>query len=240
MRLITWNCKGAFTRKRPAIEALHPDVLVVPEAEKLSTLRSVQWFGENPKKGLAVLSYGEYSLDVHDAYDPRHRWIVPIQVSGPMPFLLIAVWAMPHETSRLYVQCLFEALETYKELLRWPRVVWAGDFNNNVALDRRRHALKFADWLARVETMGFRSLYHLHHRCEHGAEPHQTFFLHHDAEKPFHIDFIFAKPDEFPFGYDVEVGEHGAWSKASDHMPVVCSFREGALNRVRRKSRPSP
>jgi len=36
MRLITWNCKGAFHRKHDAVAKLCPDILVVPECEKLS------------------------------------------------------------------------------------------------------------------------------------------------------------------------------------------------------------
>lgn len=71
MRLITWNCKGAFTRKQAVFSSLEPDVLVVPEAERFDVLgnvigrppvRSQEWVGENPKKGLAVVSYGDYSL----------------------------------------------------------------------------------------------------------------------------------------------------------------------------------
>jgi hypothetical protein len=78
MRLTTWNCKGAFSRKHSSVAALKPDVLVAPEAEKLTAvqnvigglpLRSHYWVGDNKKKGLAVLSYGNYSLRGHEAYE---------------------------------------------------------------------------------------------------------------------------------------------------------------------------
>ena len=95
MRLITWNCKGAFHRKHAFATALRPDILIVPECEKLfgmtqglhvPDVRSFEWFGSAPRKGLAVISYGDYVLEVHPIYDPRHQWIVPLSVAGPMAF----------------------------------------------------------------------------------------------------------------------------------------------------------
>jgi hypothetical protein len=55
---------------------------------------SFEWFGTNPQKGLAVLSYGDYAFELHPSYDRRHRWIVPVSVSGPISFLLFAVWTV--------------------------------------------------------------------------------------------------------------------------------------------------
>ncbi len=77
MRLITWNCKGGFRKKHNLITALGPDVVVLPESEKLTALNyklgakpvnSVLWFGEQVRKGLGVVSYGEYSMEVHPSY----------------------------------------------------------------------------------------------------------------------------------------------------------------------------
>jgi hypothetical protein len=232
MNLVTWNCKGALDRKHVALCSLRPDVAVLPEAGKITSLpnvlgssavRSIQWVGDNPRKGLAVVSYGDYRLEVHDSYDPGLRWILPLAVDGPMPFVLFAVWAMPHP--RYYVQCLFEAIEKYRSVLELPRVVWAGDFNNNVAFDRRAHELNFAHWLAKARALGFQSLYHLHNRCEHGSESHDTFFLHHDARKGHHLDFIFAKPALYSRGVEVSIGNPRQWLEKSDHMPVSCFFR---------------
>lgn len=102
MRLVAWNCKGAFHRKHMFAAALQPDILVVPESEKLQGLtqpldskaiRSLEWFGSNPAKGLAVVSYGDFVLEVHPSYEPRHQWIVPLSVTGAAEFVLLAVWA---------------------------------------------------------------------------------------------------------------------------------------------------
>ena len=171
------------------------------------------------------MSYGDYRLKVHASYEPGLRWILPLAVDGPISFVLFAVWTVPHRETRYYVQCLFEAIEKYRAVLKLPHVVWAGDFNNNVAFDRGDDELNFAHWLTKVRALGFESVYHLQNRCEHGAESHDTFFLHHNARKGHHLDFIFAKPALYSAGVAVSVGRPRQWLEKSDHMPVVCSFR---------------
>jgi exonuclease III len=233
MRLITWNCKGALARKQGAIEALAPDILVVPESETLESLnhglgagllRSVEWTGENPNKGLAVLSYGDYSLRVHPAYEPEHRWVLPLVVEGPVELTLFAVWTVPHPRSKLYVQCLFEALETYRSILESTPVVWAGDFNANPVFDKPSQPLKYSDLIARLSESGLSSLYDLQSGEAHGSESRPTFFMHHNAEKSYHIDFIFASRSLIEGGFDLSVGEFAQWQMLSDHMPLVATL----------------
>jgi len=236
MRLITWNCKGAFHRKHDYAAALHPDILVVPECEKLSgvtqqfnstPVRSFRWFGDNPRKGLAVISYGEYTFEVHPSYDPRHRWIVPLSVSGPVAFVLFAVWTLPlGNRSGRYVRPLFEAFECYQSLIEGSEVVWAGDFNANFVFDRPARRYKFRDFVALLRQNGFHSLYHQQRECEHGAEPDETFYLYHHADKGSHIDYVFSTDRFHPHGFDVAIGSHRDWSKRSDHAPLVCEFYE--------------
>jgi len=230
MRLTTWNCKGGFVRKHPFIVALKPDVLVVPEAEKLGAVTNLlgaksvsshHWVGSNPNKGLAVLSYGDYSFKVHDAYDAQHRWIVPLAVDGPEPFTLFAVWTVPHVKTRYYVSCLFDALKSYRTILETERVIWAGDFNQSTLFDSPDDPLHFSRWLSQAAKFGFRSLYHLKLDYKHGCEADKTFFLHHDISKPHHIDYIFAKADIYGNGFDLVVGRHAVWAKLSDHMPLT-------------------
>jgi len=67
MRLVTWSCQAAFAKKPALAEALSPDLLIVPECEQLESLtqsfgtkllRSVQWVGDLPRKGLGVFALG--------------------------------------------------------------------------------------------------------------------------------------------------------------------------------------
>jgi endonuclease/exonuclease/phosphatase family metal-dependent hydrolase len=99
--------------------------------------------------------------------------------------------------------------------------MWAGDFNQSTLFDSPSDPLHFSRWLSKAKTFGFDSLYHRHARCEHGAERDKTFFLHHNAEKPHHIDYIFAKPALYTRGFEFAVGRHREWAKLSDHMPLT-------------------
>jgi hypothetical protein len=33
LRIVTWNCQGAYGRKAPLIEALHPDIAIIQECK---------------------------------------------------------------------------------------------------------------------------------------------------------------------------------------------------------------
>lgn len=246
MRLITWNCKGAFHRKHDLIAALRPDILVVPECEKISEVsrpfgsspfRSLEWFGSNPRKGLAVISYGDYAVEVHASYNPLHRWIVPLSISGPVNFLLIAVWTLPlGKVAGRYVRPLFEAFETYKSLMTGSSVLWAGDFNSNFTFDDPSQRYKFCDFVKLLAQFGFHSVYHKQDTCQHGKEPDKTFYLYHHADKGYHIDYVFASDGFHPHGYDVSVGSHAEWASRSDHAPVVCDFYENPASAGRKRN----
>ena len=232
MRLITWNCKGAFRRKHDFALALSPDILVVPECEKLSgvqqllgsrAVRSFEWFGTNPRKGMAVVSYGDYKLQVHPSYEPSHQWIIPLSVTGPKPFILFAVWTLPlGGYSGRYVRPLLEAFESYKELMTSSEAVWVGDFNSNFVFDRPSRRYKFCDFVALLGQSGFHSLYHQQRGCEHGEELDKTFYLYHRADRGYHIDYVFAAAGFHPQGFNVTIGSHIDWSKHSDHAPLIC------------------
>jgi exonuclease III len=235
MRLVTWNCKGAFARKHAVVAALRPDVLIVPECERLlgipeapgvPPVTSFQWFGAHPNKGLAVLSYGEYAIEPHPGEPPRHRWVIPLRVSGPVSFLLLAVWTVPKAGSRSYVQPLFEAFEQYSPLAGASEVVWAGDFNASLAFDRPSRRHKFGEFVRLLESRGLRSVYHEQRACPHGEEPEATFYQHHHADRGHHIDYIFASAGLQAFGFRVDVGAHATWARQSDHVPVACEFFE--------------
>src|SRR5258708_15396953 len=97
MRIVVWNCKMAFSRKWQFLQNLSPDIAVIPECSKNSIEIAAKrgfdgrWFGENPHKGLGVLTAKPWVIV--ESKEPQNNWIVPLQISGPTNFLLIAVWA---------------------------------------------------------------------------------------------------------------------------------------------------
>ncbi len=60
MKLITWNCQGAFRKKADYIISHKPDILIVPESEHPDKLgfgtltqkpKDYYWHGDSPRFG---------------------------------------------------------------------------------------------------------------------------------------------------------------------------------------------
>lgn len=237
MRLISWNCQGGFHRKQHLITALNPDVLVVPECKQMSELpaelgsraaTSFHWFGNNPRKGLAVMSFGEYIVAPLEIIDGPN-WVVPMRVTGPHSFILFAVWTIPTPDLGSYVFPLVKGHRLYQEHWHGSDVVWAGDFNASVLFDRPSRRYKFRNFVEELEADGIRSLYHDQFNAAHGEETHKTFFLQRNEARPHHIDYIFASAEIRQQGFDIKTGSFTEWGGHSDHMPVICElFTDGA------------
>jgi hypothetical protein len=71
MRIVAWNCAMGLARKRDALLALQPDFAVLSEVACPAVLQSkvrrvgelpTIWIGDNPHKGLAVISFAGSKL----------------------------------------------------------------------------------------------------------------------------------------------------------------------------------
>jgi exodeoxyribonuclease III len=106
MRLISWNCQGAFRKKADLILALQPDILVVQECEHpdkyfnyLTNKKpdSVYWDGIK-HKGICMLSFNDYKFELLQNFNPVFRYILPFRVTGHgQTFILFAIWAMSNK-----------------------------------------------------------------------------------------------------------------------------------------------
>lgn len=136
MKIITWNCRNNFTDKADYICTQKPDILIIPECEKIDIEKfkknipqtnSVFWFGDNFKKGVGVFSFADFRMETLEIYNPAFKYVIPIKVQSKTgPFLLLAVW-----THIPYVKQLLNAIEYYNDLLKKHTTIIAGDFNSN-------------------------------------------------------------------------------------------------------------
>ena len=71
MKLVTWNCQGAFRKKADFILALQPDILVIQECELPDKLKfspttpkpnDMYWYSDGGKKGVGIFSYSNYKF----------------------------------------------------------------------------------------------------------------------------------------------------------------------------------
>jgi hypothetical protein len=223
MRLVTWNCcSGPLARKLADLAALEADVAVVPECPRIPEKPGATvWVGAKPTKGLAVFATGPWQ--VHRVRAPRGlpRYALPLRVSGPESFLLLAIWAQAHPTLP-YVRGMHRAVRACRPLMNAQPTVLLGDFNSNTIWDAEHPTERSHTALVRyLEGMGLVSAYHSRYAEEQGRETRPTFFLYRHEQRPYHIDYCFLPTTWLGRIRDVTVGGHEVWATKSDHMPLT-------------------
>lgn len=238
MRIVAWNCcRGPFEKKLAALATLSPDVAVISEAlQPAQESSQVLWFPSDASRlGIQVRAYGRYRLKRLPAAD-LPNCVVPVRVTGPDRFNLLAVWTWPAPS---YVKAFLNGLAAYSSLLPSGAVV-AGDFNGNPIFDKPGHRLKWSDGFSMLHDAGLVSAYHHVHRAGYGAERDATHHFLRKPERPFHIDFCFV-PQGWTQGPIQAKVVHGPnWRQLSDHFPLLVSTdlpatRPSRLSRARAK-----
>lgn len=217
----------ALTRKRPFLLGLHPDIAVIPECSSTSVLEfanagfDARWFGDKPSKGVGVLVSSPWRIASTD--EPRNKWVVPIWVTGPSDFLLLAVWTskVGPILKKNYIGQMHEAVMNNPQWFKAGPVILCGDFNSNSIWDAKRKIGNHTDVVKRLHEFGIVSAYHQFFSEQQGAETRPTHFLYHQEKRSFHIDYIFL-PEEWARRIKmVTVGQYAEWSSLSDHVPVT-------------------
>jgi exonuclease III len=226
----------AFRKKADIILAHKPDILVIPECEHPDKLKfplgtrtpnDVLWFGTNLNKGLGVFSYSDFRFQLVDDYRPEFRMVIPIRVVGKkFEFMLHAIWANnPNDPDGQYVTQVWKAIKHYDHLLKNKRTVLAGDFNSNTIWDRPRREGNHSTVVDLLQKRGIHSVYHKYFKLAQGKEKHPTLYLYKKKDKPYHIDYCFVSEDFAEKLQSVEVGKHRFWTRYSDHVPVIATFK---------------
>ncbi len=235
MKLITWNCQGAFRKKADAILNLQPDILVVQECEHPDKLvfrsttqqpNDLQWYGDSVHKGLGIYSYSDYKFELLTDFNPEFRYILPIRVTGNgQDFTLFAIWAMDNKKNyeARYIGQIWLAINHYTLLLNKPSIL-IGDFNSNKIWDYKDRVGNHSDVVRKLADSKIYSIYHQHYNAEQGKEKHPTFFLQRNQNKPYHIDYCFASADIADKVNNVEIGAYENWTAYSDHSPLKITF----------------
>ncbi|MEO8634445.1 MAG: endonuclease/exonuclease/phosphatase family protein [Gemmatimonadales bacterium] len=226
MRLITWNCcSGPWPKKLEALESLEGDLTVIPECPRIRGARGAQgttvWTGTNPRKGLGVIARAPWQ--VRRLRSPRQlpKYVVPVAVSGPVSFLLLAIWAQKDPVAP-YVRGLHRAVTACRGLIERQPTVLLGDFNSNAIWDHEHPSdLSHSALVRKLGALGLVSAYHSRNKEAHGSETRPTFYLYRHATRPYHIDYCFVPAAWAGRLREVNIGGHTEWAGRSDHMPLV-------------------
>ncbi|GLR19867.1 endonuclease/exonuclease/phosphatase family protein [Portibacter lacus] len=225
----------AFRKKWNAVVELNPDILVIQECEHESKYKLDQlipdynefiWIGENLNKGIGIISFNNYHIDLLPNYSDDFKYIIPLEVTGVSTFNLFAIWAMPHKTKlKSYVGQIWNALNYYHSEINASSLL-VGDWNSNAIWNHERKIGNHGQVVDFLEEFGIRSIYHELRKEEHGDELEPTLFLLKNKEKPYHMDYCFASKDKITEKTTVRVGKYEDWIHLSDHMPVIVDHLE--------------
>lgn len=241
MRLITWNVGMALRRKLPAIDALEPDVAVLQEVNTKDVKVAEQslWIGNLPQKGLGVAAFNGFKIERDPLWDPRIEFVIPINVSGTLDFLLLAVWIMHNRAVKRIEERpnrwqLLQALEVYEPLIRSKPTIVAGDFNNAVVWDTRGKASNHAVAVQKLHDLGLESAYHASRQVAQGQEPEPTLYWRWLRSSGYHIDYVWLPKVWLPALTRVDIGEYAAWpgSHLSDHVPLAVEIDADVVRRL--------
>ena len=236
MKIITWNCQGAFRKKADVILLDTPDILIIQECNypdflkigtDMQTASDFLWFGDCNSKGMGIFSFGKYKLRLLQEYDSNIKFIAPISVyGGDIDFILFAIWANNRQDkSNQYIEQVWQAVNHYENLLENENVILAGDLNSNKMWDKKHKRGNHSDVVLKLHNRNIESVYHKQFNQEQGQEDQATFFMQRNPNKPYHIDYCFASKALLEKLAYFEVGNCDKWIALSDHMPLMTVFK---------------
>jgi len=237
MRIIEWNCQGAFRKKNENIFSYNPDILIISECENENKLKFGKltpkpsdffWYGDNENKGIGIFSYSNYRFELMREFNPKFRYIIPLKVTNDkQSFLLFGIWAMGNKENHeaRYIGQIWLAINYYTELFK-NETILVGDFNSNKIWDYKERVGNHTDVVKFLEKKNIESLYHLKNQEEQGKENIATFYMYRKLEKPYHIDYCFASEQITKNGYDFSILNTNDWIKFSDHIPIKIEFNK--------------
>ena len=236
-------------KKLDGLLGLRPDIAIVAESADRQTLRGKRpdvplsghvWMGKSRHKGLGVLTFGDYEIELDtNSYRPENEIVLPIRVDGPTPFNLLAVWSFNDRGQRgrhLRPGPVLRALDAASSFCAESRpLVVAGDFNNHSIWDRPGKPNNMAAITEAMHALGLVSAYHWTRGVALGDESEPTHFWR-DRRKDgptYHIDYVFVPKTWATGSMDFEIGGFDDWCRpgGSDHVPLVVEFPSQASER---------
>lgn len=223
----------AFRKKADLVFIYQPDILIIPECEhpdkllfKINTVKPADtfWFGQNQNKGIAVFSFGNLKIKLLQ-HNPDFKFILPLNIyNDKISWTVFAIWAQKPENHDCYTEQVWNAVHYYSDILSNENTILIGDFNSNSIWDRPKRIYNHTNLVEFLKTKNILSTYHHYHNQTQGKERESTLFMHRKVDRPYHIDYCFASQNLIEKIKSVEIGSYDAWTKYSDHKPLIVDF----------------
>jgi hypothetical protein len=237
VKLATWNCCGKFLANLPHLLGEGIDVAVVCEASPLpewplaSGDRAVTHVSRRVRpdsyRELGIVACGPWSVTRHERADSAPAWTLPVQVDGPLPFVLVGLWTVVSPGQPSYVGQLDRAVDWVEQLDASGPVVLAGDFNAPISSSQG----PYHGVARRLEDLGLVDAYRVSRGLTADEPPvDPTYFHHWRQDRPFHIDHLMV-PSAWSDALTVQVGDFDTWvaSRRSDHVPLIVEVKDDVV-----------
>ena len=227
MRLISWNCQGAFRKKMHFLECYDADLSIIQECEDPGITNDKNysrwannylWTGNSKHKGLGIFAKQNVKIENLNWESNSYKYFLPCRVNND--FNLLATWCHGANSPTFgYIGQLWKYLQINKSRLEKCFVV--GDFNSNVIWDKWDRWWNHSDVVRELAELNIESFYHIFYNEDQGKESKPTFYLQKRINKPYHIDYIFGSMEYAKSIKSLVIGEAKYWLELSDHMPIV-------------------
>ena len=223
MKLISWNCTGAFRKKAHLLSSYNADICVIQEwenpdrfpfdAEFLSAYLPI-WTGTSNHRGLAIFVRKQHSVANICLDFPPFRDYILVTIDD---LYILGVWT--HKP--YYIENLHDLLTQYSDAILSKTII-VGDFNSNAVWDKSHKDKSHSHVVQVLKNKGISSAWHTLNHIEHGKETTPTHFFHKSIDKPFHIDYCFAPTEMIG---NITIGSFHEWIAYSDHMPLIITLK---------------
>ncbi|MFN4052692.1 MAG: endonuclease/exonuclease/phosphatase family protein [Acinetobacter junii] len=229
MKILTWNCNGAFRKKIELLKEIDADIYIIQECESEeksqgtydSWLPNRIWKGHNKNKGLGVFAKEQFKLEQLYWEDSNLELFLPLKINDD--FQLLAVWTKyANSPTFQYIGQLWKYLQLYNTAIATKATIICGDLNSNAQWDVWDRWWNHSDVVNQLKTMNIHSLYHELTNEEQGKEKNSTFFMNRNQEKNYHIDYLFSHTSLFSGrNSHFKIFDKDEWLQYSDHLPIL-------------------
>ena len=231
MKIISWNCNGAFRKKYQEIDKINADVIIIQECENpiesknkefIEWAENYLWIGDSKNKGIGVFAKKEIKLEKlnwSNLYkDNEVKYFLPFRINDK--YNVLAVWAHQNNSPNFgYIGQIWKYIQINK--IKIIDSIIIGDFNSNKIWDQWDRWWNHSNVINDLSEIGLESVYHKYFNENQGEESMATFFLQRKIVKPYHIDYCFLPNYLFENLITFEVGNFEKWRLFSDHNPII-------------------
>ncbi len=230
MKIVTWNCNGAFRKKFETITDLNADIYIIQECENpsetehkeyLKWVENFLWLGDTKNKGLAIFANSKIKLEKlnwsNNFKNHSVKHFLPCRVNDD--FNLLAVWTHKNNSPNFgYIGQFWKYIQINKDKLKETLI--AGDFNSNAIWDEWDRWWNHSDVVKELMELDIESIYHKLTGEKQGKELKPTLYFQRKQSRPYHIDYIFGDNKFTNRKIKLEIGQAEKWLQLSDHMPI--------------------